>query len=344
MENQMPTIALIEASHWHAPLYIDALAEMGVKVVGISDEDIQVAQSVADRFGCRSYQDYRQLLQVERPEFVFAFGKHVHMPEIARSVIKTGAGLAIEKPAGTTYGEVAQIHRIAQERSAFVAVPFVLRYSAMYEWIRESLENGSLGQITNFYCRFIAGPPERYLQSNSAWMLERTVSGGGCTINLAVHFIDLFLDLIAPEYTTEVFAAMSNKKYQLSIEDFSSLNVLAKEGTRATIETGYAYPSSAQSLRHMGYYLTTTKGYLTITDGNLDWRSHDGSSIRKEMVTATEPFYRIFVEDTLEAFVKGKRPKASLAELLEVMRIIDASYLSDDEHRIVGLDGNRSSL
>ena len=335
MNVRSPKVALLEVSHWHAPLYFDALDALDVPVVAVSDEIAEVSESVAARFGCRHYRDFRLLLDKERPEFVFVFGKHRQMPDIARSVIEAGAGMAIEKPVGISSAPVSEIYRLATQRSAFVAIPFVLRHSPLFRRIQESIGDGPFGRLTHMCCRFIAGPPQRYLQTSSGWMLDRSVSGGGCTINLGVHFIDLFLHLVTPAHVSEVFAAMSNRKYQLSIEDFSSISLLASDGTRSTVETGYAYPSSLRDLRDIGYFLTTTAGYLKITAGEACWRGHDGSSWHETPVTAMEPFYRLFVEDTLRAFVEGNEPAASLSEMVAVMQVIDAAYTSAEEGRIV---------
>ncbi|MET0442306.1 MAG: gfo/Idh/MocA family oxidoreductase, partial [Casimicrobiaceae bacterium] len=63
-------VALLEASHWHTPLYLDALESPGVQVVAVSDGGEQAkGRDIAARFGCRFYESYEDLLQQETIDF-----------------------------------------------------------------------------------------------------------------------------------------------------------------------------------------------------------------------------------------------------------------------------------
>ncbi|MDE0808893.1 MAG: gfo/Idh/MocA family oxidoreductase, partial [Alphaproteobacteria bacterium] len=80
-------ILLLEVSHWHFPLYIDALLNAGVKIVAISDRDQMIRERESVRFGCPGHADWRKALETSRPDAVIAFGRHAEMPEIARALI-----------------------------------------------------------------------------------------------------------------------------------------------------------------------------------------------------------------------------------------------------------------
>ena len=47
--------------------------------------------------------------------------------------------------------------------------------------------------------RFIVGAPDRYEAAGAGWALDPAFSGGGSTINVATHFIDLFRLLTGKE-------------------------------------------------------------------------------------------------------------------------------------------------
>ena len=64
-------IALLGVSHWHLPLYLPGLPENSV--VGISDDNIGIAERYAGKYSCPAYQDYRQMVMETKPDFVFAF-------------------------------------------------------------------------------------------------------------------------------------------------------------------------------------------------------------------------------------------------------------------------------
>ena len=45
-------IAIVESTHWHMPLYLDALEAPGLRVVGITDSAGKTGEALAKRFGC----------------------------------------------------------------------------------------------------------------------------------------------------------------------------------------------------------------------------------------------------------------------------------------------------
>ena len=72
-------VAIIEASHWHVPLYLDALSRDEVEVVAVSDREDARGAEIARRFGCKLYTSYEDLLRSESFDVAFAFGRHSDM-------------------------------------------------------------------------------------------------------------------------------------------------------------------------------------------------------------------------------------------------------------------------
>jgi predicted dehydrogenase len=324
-------IALIEVSHWHAPLYLEALASSGAQVVAVSDQDPAVARRVAERLGCRADADYPTMLREVRPDFVFAFGRHREMPAIAAHLIRARLPFAMEKPMGLSGEEVVALRALAESQGAFIAVPFVFRYSPIQEVIDGLRASGRFGELTNGYFRFIAGPPSRYTQGDSAWLLDPATSGGGCTINLSVHFLDLSLALLGPRVVESVYAVLGRRKYGGPVEDFSTVLLSTGDGVACTIETGYAYPSDPAHPRHLELCLTTTTGYLEVREGQYAWAGHDGVRIERAIDTDTDRFYPLFVRRTLSDFASGARPITSVGDMARVMALVDAAYRSSRE-------------
>ena len=121
-------VALLEASHWHAHLYLDALQRSGVEIVGVSDrEGVKGAAQIAQRFGCPLYSSYLELLERTQFDFAFAFGRHVEMPAIGHALIDRGIPFVMEKPCGTSAAAVAELRARAEAAKLYVAVPFILR-------------------------------------------------------------------------------------------------------------------------------------------------------------------------------------------------------------------------
>ena len=130
-------IAMLEASHWHTPLYLDALESPGVQVVAVSDGEQAKGRDIAARFGCPIYESYEELLQQETIDFAFAFGRHAEMPRIAEMLIERRIPFALEKPCGVKAAQVARLRQLAESAGVYVAVPFIFRISDLLAAIEE---------------------------------------------------------------------------------------------------------------------------------------------------------------------------------------------------------------
>jgi predicted dehydrogenase len=323
----MLRVALVGVSHWHARFYYEPLMEMEqVSLCAVGDPNPAVAQALAERLGCPWFTDYERLYEKARPDFVFALAPHDEMPAVARSLIAAGIGFSLEKPCGVTLRQVAELSRQAAERGLFVSVPFAFRCAEFIQRIRETVGTDRFAHMS---FRFIAGTPQRYIDAGCDWMLDPLRSGGGCTMNLAVHFVDLFRVLtgVTPRV---VGAAMSNSSYDLPIEDYSAI-VLAAGDTYGVVETGYTLPAPTAvfdlrfSLRSKRHYFTATGADTSRPDQLVAYASEDDVEAVVTPVSQV-PYYAEFVRQTLDRFRNGRQPVADLSDMCEVMQVIEAAY------------------
>lgn len=326
----MLRIAILESSHWHAPLYFSGLERDDIEVVGVSDTSNFNGNKVAERFGARFYSSYEDLLDSEKVDLAFAFGSHAQMPQIGESLIRRGTPFSLEKPCGMNAGDVERLCNLASQHSVYVAVPLIFRLSDLLGELRRL---GSSGQVSfnHLSFRFIAGLLSRYPASGSPWMLDRNRAGGGCTINLAVHFIDL-ITLLTGDRIVSVSAKMSNKCSGGDVEDYSLIALSTEGGAVASIETGYTFPGDSKEQREFSFTVSSEKYYLQSGDGGTI-HIRGRNAVEKDSVTRnvrleTDEYYPIFVEHVISSIMDSRPPIAGLGDVLAVMRIVDAAYES----------------
>lgn len=320
-------VALLEVSHWHFPLYADALEDSGVQVVAISDGDAQVRAGVARRFGARAYADAGALLARETPDFAFVFGRHDAMMDMGLALIERGIPFSIEKPGGI---KAAQLHRLqgaARARKLFVAVPFVQLLSPLYSVISD-LVDGEGACFIHSSWRFFAGPPHRYLDAGNDWMLDPRHSGGGCLINLAPHFIDLVHRLHGPGEGA-VECRLSNRLHATQVEDYAMLSMGCSGGATALVETGYCFPPHPAK-REYSFSLVSASHYLrSCPEGICIHRAGAPESQVMPMDLDADPLYGKFVHRVLDDVRGGRAPVAGLADLAAVMEVVDEAHARD---------------
>lgn len=310
-------IALLGVSHWHLPLYLAGLPEGSV--VGVSDDSAAIAARIAAPYGCPVYTDYREMLRETKPDFVFAFAPHHRMKEVSLYLLEAGIPFSMEKPAGLNAGEAETLYNVCEQKRGFVSIPFVWRYSDTVS----DLKNLYLkSPIVHMSYRFVAGPPSRYL-ATSPWMLSQKTAGGGCMTNLGVHFIDMAMYL-NDSTTAEVLASSYQYASEYDIETYATSLLRLPTGASLLLESGYAYPMSEGLQRENRWTIVTKNGYYILAENNLELREYGTEPRCVSLNTDSDVYYPIYAATTLKDFETGTRPRASLKEMLDTRRVLDA--------------------
>jgi len=319
-------VGFIGVSHWHAPLYYKPAARLtNVRIVAVSDPNLSVAETVGQELEARAFADYQELIEV-RPDFIFAFGRHCDMPEIASALIDEGIPFVIEKPAGLNFQQVSAIRDRARAKGLHAGTGFNFRVSDLFKKIQAMTEEDP---VTHASFRYIGvGGPYRYREVGNTWMLDPKLSGGGCTINLSVHFVDMFR-IFSHSTPREVTSLMGHFTWNLPIEDYSSM-ILRSPNSVCTIETGYTYPAP-YNIFDARFSLRTSRHYIVARNDDIVeiHRGCDGHMDQFSTKVFNAPWYPVFVSESIDRFAKGQPPVADLDDLAEVMKVIDAAYASN---------------
>jgi predicted dehydrogenase len=319
-------LAFIGASHWHLPLYLEpALAVPGARVVGVADPDAAFVAGCAGRLGCAGDTDFRDLCRRTRPDFVFALGRHADMAEEARFLLEEGIPFAIEKPCGLDHAEVAELAALEAKRGGFSAVPLVFRNGDFAARLMDMRADG----IQYMTWRFIAGFPSRYQEAGCDWMLDPRLAGGGCTVNLGIHFFDLCLTLFGGDVRVRQ-ATMSNAAWGHPVEDYSAVTLERRSQHSSSdvcvIETGYLYPAPTSTF-DMHFALRSRRHYLVAHDPHtVEIVDNAGRRDMLKMRTTNVPHYKTFVDDVLDRVRTGRPPLARIADMVPVMRLVGDAY------------------
>jgi predicted dehydrogenase len=317
-------VVYVGASHWHLPLYLDPMMQLpGVTLAGLADPDAARLATLGARYGCPTDTDFRALCRRVKPDFVFALGRHVDMPDEAAFLMEEGIPCAVEKPCGTTVAQVEALARQAEARGAFCAVPLVFRNGAFFRLMqRLAAEDGG---VQHMAFRFIAGFAQRYLDNGCAWNLDPVQAGGGAMLNLGCHFVDI-VHALWGEAAKPVAAGFSNAAWGFPVEDYGSVAFAGPGGALAQVEAGYLYPAPTSNF-DLHFALRTPRHYLVVPDPEtVHLHANDGTRQVIRTHTTNVGQYAPFVADVLDRARRGATPLAGLAEMLPVMRLTEAAY------------------
>lgn len=311
-------LAFLGVSHWHVPLYLEAVKTEGLCVAAVSDPDPACAERVGRELGCGVYTDALELMDKEKPDFVFAFAMHCRMPALAEAIIERKIPFSIEKPLGLKTEDVRHIKELAEKNDVFCAIPFIWRYSALVKELRENIRQED---FVNFSFLFTAGPPSRY-EKASPWMLEKKLAGGGCMTNLGVHFIDMALYLSGSD-SASVLGSQFHYMNGYDVEDSAEAVCRLSSGASLVLQTGYAYPMDQENKRDNRWNFTTKSGYYTIGDGQLESRVYGKKARTSLFDTDSDVYYPIYTVETLRQYMAGEKPAAGLEDMVRTRSVLD---------------------
>lgn len=136
---------------------------------------------------CRFYQDYKELIEVEKPDFILsALPTYLHK-EVAVYALSRGIHVFSEKPMALSVEDCEEMVRVAKENGKYLMIGQCLRFDAAYSKLKEYVDNKTFGEV--YRAEFT-----RYSQKPSwtwnNWILDPAQSGG-CILDMHIHDVDL---------------------------------------------------------------------------------------------------------------------------------------------------------
>ena len=145
--------ALIGSGWWGKNILKEAMASGRVKVVALCDVAGDVLEVAADQVTDlsgdqpKTYQDYRELLEKEKPEIVIiASPDHWHALQTI-AALKAGAHVFVEKPTGHTVNESRAMLAAALESGRVVQVGLHRRIGPHHVSGMKFLKSGAVGEV-----------------------------------------------------------------------------------------------------------------------------------------------------------------------------------------------------
>ena len=216
-------------------------------LLAVADSEKPRAETVAQRFGCHAYSDYREMLAVERPEAVIAAVPTYLHAAVAREVIEHGCHLLVEKPLADTPAAARQIVQAAQNRPVSLAVGHIERFNPAVRKLREITTAGVLGHILSVSAKRV-GLPSPHLDDTNV------------VIDLAVHDLDVISFLLGGR--PQVVSAVTGRLIGGPHEDYADI-LLITENVPCVVQVNWVTPVKIRTLAVVGTLGYASLNYIT---------------------------------------------------------------------------------
>lgn len=220
--------------------HIEALRRLGnVDITAVCDKPD--AQKKADaNFVPRGYEDYQQMLDVEKPDVVHICTPNDSHYEIAMYAMQRGIAIVCEKPLTRTLEEARELAAYAKAHNIVTAVNFNCRFYPQILQAKAMAQAGELGEIRSITGGYLQD--WLFLDTDYSWRLEPAVSGESRTFaDIGSHWIDI-AESVTGLRATEVFADFetfhkTRKKPTKPIESFSGMALRPEDYEEVAITT-----------------------------------------------------------------------------------------------------------
>ncbi|MCJ7933245.1 MAG: Gfo/Idh/MocA family oxidoreductase [Chryseobacterium sp.] len=274
--------------------------------------------------------------------------------EYARMALEAGKNIIVEKPFTVNVSEAEELVKLAEEKGLFLSVYQNRRFDRDFLQVQKIVNSGPLGNIKEAEIRF-----DRFRTAPSGKQHKESPdqAGSGSLHDLGAHLVDqavqyfgypekLFADVFSmkgPEFANDYFEILLFYKNNLRVRLKSS--VFSKEGHYAY--TIHGDKGSFLQERTDNQENELVAGAIPVygkewtqplngTDGILNFLN-DQSETERVLTSSEAGNYMDYYQQIYEHIVFGYALPSPGREVIQNMKIIDASLESAREERIIGL-------
>ena len=166
-----------------------------VRVAVCIDTNLEAANRAAESVGAASSCDYPAALSDGIDAVVISTPNSAHRPQ-AIAAIEAGKHVLLQKPVAASLSDAEAIATAAENSHRTVGLYMSYFDQPLIHDLRDLAAQGRLGNIVHYYARLMHKGgmmwSEQALKGIRTWRGSLQETGGGCFIQLAVHFIHIF--------------------------------------------------------------------------------------------------------------------------------------------------------
>ncbi len=262
----------------------------------------------------RIYEDYRRLLDQEKPHLVGICLPYAENAAAAREAAERGIHVLTEKPAATTLAELDHLEAALKKSGTGFSMMLTLRSSPRFQAARQAVRQGWVGEPI-----LISSQKSYKFGRERPWFYKDARIYGGTIPWVGIHAIDFMRYVSGCEFT-QVMTLQGNKAHPQwpGCEDFAGLLFRLQNGGTAVCHMDFLRPDSAPTHGDDRLRIAGSEGVLEVLESQeqITLFSSAGRQLPKEMPQAPD-LLASFV-----AFLRGKgAPLVGAEDALRITRI-----------------------
>ena len=208
-----------------------------VELAAVADTNATTARRIAALYKVPLYTDYREMLDVVKPDLVsVAVPTNLHY-ETAMAVMERGVHLLLEKPIAMNLEEAEAIVGAASEHDLRLGIGHIERFNPAVVELKRRLDADELGRIYQFHARRLSPYPDR-------------IRDAGVILDLAIHELDVITSL--DETPVERLYAETGYRFDPDREDMLNGLLRFASGAVGLLDINWLTPTKIRTLSVTG--------------------------------------------------------------------------------------------
>jgi len=269
----------------------------GATLVACSDVDESKLEIARNKFKCKTYTDFKEMLSSEKLDGVSIVAPTSRHFEVALETIKNGIPFLVEKPIASTMEEAEELSQRAGEKDIPFLIGHIERFNPAVLKLKEMIDSGELGEIITVHAKRVGLYPPQIQDSN-------------IIVDVSIHDIEI-LNFLLDATPDDIYVNAGTVNG--SKEDY--VGILANySGKTGIIQSNWITPIKIRKL-----YVTATKAYVEVDYINQEIRMFENIAIKS--FADFSSFQKISTPGENYVEIETQEPlKLELSHFLEVIK------------------------
>ncbi|MCX8092592.1 MAG: Gfo/Idh/MocA family oxidoreductase [Candidatus Goldbacteria bacterium] len=226
------------AERLHLPQYSEL---KNVEITAICDIIRKKAERLAKIYKIsKIYTDYKKMIKDAGIDAVsVCTPNYLHAP-MTIFAANNKKHVLVEKPMAISVAEMKQMISTCERNNVILMVEQTQRFDPAHEILKEVVESGILGKIATVRGKLGHSGPE-FWSDDSPWFFDKKKSGGGVSVDVGIHILDLIRFVLGNAEIESVSAKIANLiKKKIKLEDTINAIIKFKNGIMGTFEASWS--------------------------------------------------------------------------------------------------------
>ena len=300
--------------------------------------------------GVKTFRTLEDMLADEAVGLVVVNTPNYTHYDYAKKALEAGKHVIIEKPFTVTVSEGEELIKLAKKQNKKLSVYQNRRYDSDYKTIKKVLEQDLLGNLVDVEMHF-----DRYKEELSPKVHKETPGPGtGSLYDLGSHLIDQALQLFG--MPQKLFADIQVMRPVSSVDDYFNI-LLYYDTFRVHLKSSYSVREPLPGYIFHGLKGSFIKPKTDVQEemlqageipGGSNWGTEPASqkgllhtdtdgNVKREYIESEQGNYNEYYDGIFEA-IRNDAPLPVIAEdALNVIKIIEAAYRSNQTNCVISL-------